>query len=86
MLPIDGIKIDRLSVTELPDSNIDQSIVAAVASLAQRSRFKLVAEGVETREQARFLIDQGVTSLQGSPGQQADPGNGHAGTLATEER
>jgi EAL domain-containing protein (putative c-di-GMP-specific phosphodiesterase class I) len=65
MLPIDGIKIDRLFVTELPESNIDQSIVAAVASLAQRSRFKLVAEGVETREQARFLIDQGVTWLQG---------------------
>ncbi|MGD1984383.1 MAG: EAL domain-containing protein [Chromatiaceae bacterium] len=37
----------------------------AVASLAQRSRFKPVAEGVETREQARFLIDQGVTWLQG---------------------
>ena len=65
MLPIDGIKLDRLFVNELPDSEVDQSIIAAVVSLARRSRLKLVAEGVESEAQVKFLVDQGVPWLQG---------------------
>ncbi len=65
MLPIDGVKIDRLFVKDLPDSAADEAIVAAVVSLAQSSGFKLVAEGIETEAQAHYLRDAGVPYLQG---------------------
>ncbi|MCP5422893.1 MAG: EAL domain-containing protein [Chromatiaceae bacterium] len=65
MLPIDGLKIDRLFVKDLPDSPADEAIVTAVVSLARASQFKLVAEGIETRAQAELLRDSGVPYLQG---------------------
>ncbi|MCB1925138.1 MAG: EAL domain-containing protein [Gammaproteobacteria bacterium] len=65
MLPIDGLKIDRLFVKDLPDSPADDAIVTAVVSLSRASSFKLVAEGIETRSQAELLRDRGVPYLQG---------------------
>jgi diguanylate cyclase len=75
LLPIDGLKIDRLFVRDLPDSASDEAIVTALTSLAQASRLKLVAEGVETPAQAALLGSRGVAYLQGflySPGLPAD--------------
>lgn len=65
MLPIDGVKIDRLFVKDLPSSATDEAIVAAVVSLAQSSGVKLVGEGVETEAQAEYLREAGVPYLQG---------------------
>jgi diguanylate cyclase (GGDEF)-like protein len=65
LLPIDGLKIDRLFVKDLPHSRQDAAIVAAIVSLARASEFKVVAEGVETGEQADFLCASGVAYLQG---------------------
>lgn len=65
LLPIDGLKIDRLFVKDLPDSPADEAIVAAVVSLARASGFKLVAEGIETDAQADLLRAAGVPFLQG---------------------
>jgi EAL domain-containing protein (putative c-di-GMP-specific phosphodiesterase class I) len=64
-LPVDGLKIDRLFVTALPDSPADQAIIAALVSLARASDYKLVAEGIETEGQADALRDSGVSNLQG---------------------
>lgn len=75
LLPIDGLKIDRLFVRDLPDSASDDAIVTALTSLARASRLKLVAEGVETGAQADLLGRRGVPYLQGflySPGLPAD--------------
>ena len=65
MLPVDGLKIDRLFVKDLPDSPADEAIIAAVVSLARASGFKLVAEGIETEAQAQALRTAGVPLLQG---------------------
>ena len=65
MLPVDGLKIDRLFVKDLPDSPTDEAIIAAVVSLVCASGFKLVAEGVETEGQASALRSAGVPLLQG---------------------
>jgi diguanylate cyclase (GGDEF)-like protein len=64
-LPIDTMKIDRSFVSELPSNNQSGSIVASLQQLAQSLHLDVVAEGVETAEQARFLSDLGCTRLQG---------------------
>jgi diguanylate cyclase (GGDEF)-like protein len=64
-LPIDTMKIDRSFVAELPSNSQSGSIVASLQQLAQSLHLEVVAEGVETAEQARFLSDLGCTRLQG---------------------
>lgn len=65
LLPVDGIKIDRLFVKDLPDSQADAAIVASVVSLAESNSFRLVAEGIETEAQSAFLREAGVRHFQG---------------------
>jgi len=61
-LPIDEIKIDRSLVAELPG---EQALVRVVRDLAQHFGMSIVAEGVETEDQATFLRTLGCTYLQG---------------------
>ncbi len=62
--PIDKLKIDQSFVKAL-DSEVDASIVRAIVSLAHSLRLKVVAEGVETREQLAFLQSIGCDQYQG---------------------
>ena len=62
--PIDKLKIDQSLVKAL-DSEVDASIVRAIVSLAHNLRLKVVAEGVETREQLAFLRSIGCDQYQG---------------------
>ena len=62
---IDKIKIDR-SFVQNADQNADSvAIVAAVANLGQAMGITVVAEGVETPEQQRFLSAAGCNGMQG---------------------
>jgi EAL domain-containing protein (putative c-di-GMP-specific phosphodiesterase class I) len=54
-LPIDTLKIDRSFVHGMTENPDDTSIVSTIISLAQALRFKVVAEGVETEQQAQLL-------------------------------
>jgi diguanylate cyclase (GGDEF)-like protein/PAS domain S-box-containing protein len=63
--PIDTVKIDREFVRNLGNDSSDAAIVSAVIALSQRLRMKVVAEGVETEEQLRFLGEQGCDQIQG---------------------
>jgi diguanylate cyclase (GGDEF)-like protein len=62
---IDTLKIDRTFIAELTTSEANASIVRATIGLAKGLRLRTVAEGVETREQATFLVNQGCDVLQG---------------------
>jgi diguanylate cyclase (GGDEF)-like protein len=77
--PIDTIKIDRSFVRDLPDDSEDRAIAQAIISLGKALGMTVVAEGVETTEQAAFLRDHGCDEMQGylfskplPPGQLAD--------------
>lgn len=63
--PIDKLKIDQSFVHGLPADADDAAIVSAILAMAQALRLKVVAEGVETVEQAEFLRAKGCDQAQG---------------------
>ena len=63
--PVDTIKIDRAFVTLLADDHVDRAIVNSVVQLAGALNMRVVAEGVETEEQAEALRTLGVHRMQG---------------------
>ncbi|MEZ5653850.1 MAG: EAL domain-containing protein [Burkholderiaceae bacterium] len=65
-LPIDGLKIDRAFVRELPDDRGNAAIVQAVATLAARLGLEAIAEGVETATELRGLRALQCDLVQGS--------------------
>ncbi|AKQ54761.1 putative bifunctional diguanylate cyclase/phosphodiesterase [Bordetella hinzii] len=64
-LPASELKIDRGFINQLEHDQEDAAIVSAIIALGQRLNLKIVAEGVETPAQQRFLTDLGCDSLQG---------------------
>lgn len=63
--PLDELKIDRSFVRDIPDDSDDAEIAATIIAMARNLKLKVVAEGVETEEQAKFLADQGCEAYQG---------------------
>ena len=64
-LPIDTLKIDRAFVRGMTEHRTDLSIITSIVSLAQALQIQLVAEGVETQEQAERLLKLGCQQAQG---------------------
>jgi diguanylate cyclase (GGDEF)-like protein/PAS domain S-box-containing protein len=64
-MPLDTVKIDRSFVTGLPETPEKVSIASAILSLASALDLTVVAEGVETEEQAGWLRAHGCTIAQG---------------------
>ncbi|MEA5450737.1 EAL domain-containing protein [Leptolyngbya sp. CCNP1308] len=63
--PLDGLKIDRAFVKDLPHSPVDQAMVNAIIAMAKGLSLSLVAEGVETADQTLCLYELGCTEMQG---------------------
>ena len=63
--PIDTLKIDRSFVHTIATNADDASIVGAVISMGKNLHMRVVAEGVETREQLSFLQDRECPFGQG---------------------
>jgi len=67
-LPIDTLKIDRSFIRDI-DLNCDgadgTAVVRAIMSLGHGLKMKVVAEGVETDEQRKFLWSIGCNAMQG---------------------
>ena len=64
-LPINCVKIDRSFVMTIPHQSNDIEITKAVCALCQALQLKVVAEGVETLQQAQFLQQLGCDYAQG---------------------
>ncbi|HEY4090883.1 MAG TPA: EAL domain-containing protein [Luteibacter sp.] len=64
-LPLDKIKIDRHFTSALLQDDVDASICRSIVFLARSLNLEVVAEGVETDRQRRWLLDEECTSMQG---------------------
>ncbi len=62
---IDTLKIDRSFVSKIGESKQSEMITKTIIDMAKSLNFSVCAEGVETHEQAKFLINQGCNTLQG---------------------
>jgi EAL domain-containing protein (putative c-di-GMP-specific phosphodiesterase class I) len=64
-LPLDKIKIDRSFVRDLSEDEDDATIVRTIIQLARNLGMQVLAEGVETSAQERYVIEQGCDEGQG---------------------
>jgi len=63
--PITTLKIDQSFIQGIHKDPDDRSIVQAIISLAHSLRLKVIAEGIEEKEQLCVLRDQGCDIIQG---------------------
>ena len=63
--PIHNIKIDQSFVRSIPRDEGNSAIASGLIALAHSLNLRVVAEGVETIEQLRFLRDKGCDEIQG---------------------
>ncbi|MGN6512720.1 MAG: sensor domain-containing protein [Lysobacteraceae bacterium] len=74
-LPIHGLKLSQHFLQGVPGNNSDVAVCQAVAGIARSLGLALVAEGIESEAQRRFLLELGVPVGQGflfSPGLSPD--------------
>ncbi|GAB3727905.1 EAL domain-containing protein [Silanimonas algicola] len=64
-LPLDQLKIDRAFVSNVDCEANDAAIARTILALASILDIHVVAEGVETEGQWRFLVDHGCQAFQG---------------------
>jgi len=63
--PVDSLKVDQSFVQEISSKANDAVIVSAVISMGNSLKKRVIAEGVETREQLDFLTTAGCEEAQG---------------------
>ena len=80
--PVDAFKIDRSFIAGLTTSDRTEELVRAIITMGKALGLAVVAEGVETPEQLRFLQDIGCRAAQGFLFMPAVPAEQAPGLLA----
>jgi len=63
--PLDGLKIDRSFIEDLPEDRAASDVAAAIASVGKALNMHIVAEGIETEAQKKILSEISCDKLQG---------------------
>jgi diguanylate cyclase (GGDEF)-like protein/PAS domain S-box-containing protein len=63
--PIDVLKIDQSFVRDIPGDTDDAAIASTIITMAHSLGLKVVAEGVETAAQLKFMREHGCDAMQG---------------------
>jgi diguanylate cyclase (GGDEF)-like protein len=63
--PVSRIKIDRSFITKVTDDADNAAIVRSLIAMAHNLKLGIIAEGVETEAQARFLLEERCEEAQG---------------------
>jgi EAL domain-containing protein (putative c-di-GMP-specific phosphodiesterase class I) len=63
--PVSRIKIDRSFIDKVTDDAEDAAIVRSLIAMAHNLKLGIIAEGVETEAQARFLLEERCEEAQG---------------------
>lgn len=64
-LPLNQLKIDRSFVSDITRDNMNTSIVGTIIGMANSLGLEIIAEGVETEEQLKYLLEKGCREYQG---------------------
>jgi diguanylate cyclase (GGDEF)-like protein len=64
-LPLNQLKIDQSFVSDVVVDSSDKAIVSTIIAMAKSLNLDVIAEGVETEEQRRILLDKGCMQYQG---------------------
>jgi len=64
-LPVDELKIDRLFVSQIGQDFSDEMMLVLILSMKTVFDVNIVAEGIETKEQYEFLMENGCNIFQG---------------------
>lgn len=64
-LPIHELKIDKIFIQDAPTNPDDAALVESILAVAKHMKLEVVAEGVETHEQAAFLKARAEVIYQG---------------------
>lgn len=63
--PFNTLKVDKSFIDGVPDDENDTSLVRGIIAMSRSLGLRIVAEGVETDEQYRFLLGSSVDNIQG---------------------
>ena len=81
--PLNYLKIDKSFINDITTNTNDAAIATAIISMAASLEIKVIAEGVETLEQLRFISARGCNAMQGYYFSKPLPAEELAALLAT---
>ena len=82
-MPVAQLKIDRSFMRDVPHDPDAAAVITAIIHLAEALGREVVAEGIETEQQRRFLRRAGLPARAGlSPGSSDGGGAGHGAVAA----